>query len=71
MEVIFMKIDDAIRYAILFDKCICNRDAPYVKMKPESQGMPLTIMRDDGTNKTKYWNPTVEELMSNKWQIVD
>lgn len=47
-----MKIDEAVKQALEQNKCIMEKDYPYVKMLPV-EGMPLIIMKSDGSNPRK------------------
>lgn len=66
-----MKIDETVKQALEQEKCIARIDCQNVKMCPTCEAMPLTIMMHDGSNPCKNWNPTAEDLISDKWIVVD
>lgn len=65
-----MNIIEATRIALKEDKCIYNTAFPRVKMKPDL-GMPFDIMRSDGNDRQHNWNPSGEDILSNKWEVCD
>lgn len=65
-----MNIIKATKKALDEKKCIHRTDYPYVKIYP-SFYMPFAISMPDGSNRVNNWNPTGEEILSDKWEICD
>lgn len=65
-----MNIIEATRKALNEEKCIVNTKYPDVKMQPDLS-MPFDIMKPDGSNRVRCWNPTGEDILSDNWEICD
>lgn len=65
-----MNIIEATRKALDEEKCIINTQYPDVKMQP-NLSIPFDIMRQDGSNRVRCWNPTGEDFLSDDWEICD
>lgn len=68
-----MKIDEALLLAVNHDKCVMREDCPSVKIVPlHGSSMPLTIMPSDNSRPpSRNWNPTIKDLISDKWVVTD
>lgn len=65
-----MNIIEATRKALDEKKYIYDTKYPFVKMCPDLV-MPFDIMKSDGSDRSHYWNPTGENILSDDWEICD
>lgn len=65
-----MNIIEATRKALDEKKCIYNTEFPSVKMQPDLY-IPFDIMKSDGTDRVQCWNPSGEDILSDKWEVCD
>lgn len=68
-----MTISDATKTAFYSDKYITlKRLKGIIKIKPTNTDGNCIVIRCDGSYISKYgWQPSVEDLMSNEWLVVD
>ena len=63
-----MKIDEAVKQALSADGFIWSMDFPDILIKPY-HGIPCTVVNRDGSNFANCWNPTSDDLLSDKWFV--
>lgn len=70
-----LDIRDACRYAIAQGKYITRRMSGGVigyKIHPSDDPFWLcSMMRPDGSEKAKRWQPSLEDLIATNWEVVD
>ena len=64
-----MNICEAAKKALEEDKCI--REKPYKVKVKLVKGDTGILMRLDGSNPVKGWQPTARELISESWEVME
>lgn len=67
-----MFIHEAVKTALENNKAITLAEHDGAKIKPTHHKETCTVMLRDGSHPSKYgWQPTVEQLIRDDWEIVD
>lgn len=67
-----MNIYDAAKLAIEKDCCITTEQSKGVmKIKPTNGGECCIVMKNDGSNPVRGWQPTADDLISTSWVVTE
>lgn len=65
-----LNIKEAAEIAMKESKCICMKDVPGVKIRPEKMDM-CTLMLRNGSSPKAGWQPTGNQLISEDWDVTE